>query len=302
VKFANATLLALFATDQPFEQFDLYTFTLTSGLVLRYSTCSFDVVFGGNTWLCARSIGGIAIDLAGDSGPRAHWTSGFSTGTWSVVISPRHSDLIGSHPWTPAVNAGILDEAVVRIDRGYVLTWPAIPTLTLAPIGLVNVFAGRVAECDGGRSTITVNMNDPRELLAIDMPRNLFSAGCGYALFDTGCTLSKAAAARGLTVTNVTSINSIFSSDLAVPDGFYSLGSVAFTSGANSGLTMMVRSSFQQNGNLEFMAPLPFNINVGDTLLAYPGCDKQSATCNGKFGNLINFGGAPFIPAVETAV
>ncbi|MET4238627.1 DUF2163 domain-containing protein [Bradyrhizobium sp. RT10b] len=302
MKTASTALINLFASDTPFEQFDLYTITLTSGLVLRYSTCSFDVLVGrGLPWLCARSVGGVQIDEQGDGGPRAHWTSGFSTGTWSVIVAPRDTDLIGNHSWLAAVNAGILDEAIVRVDRGYVAAWPLLPTLTLVPVGLVNVFYGRVAEVDFGRSSIMININDPRELLDVDMPRNVYGSGCGYALFDSGCTLSKAAFALPLTITGVTGINTI-QTNSSKADGYFSLGSVRFTSGGNSGLQMMVRASFLAGGEMDLMAPLPFTINVGDTLTAYPGCDKQFATCAQKFNNLPNFGGFPFIPAVETAV
>lgn len=302
MKSANPGLLALFASDTPFEQFDLYTITLTSGLVLRYATCPFDVVVGrGLPWLCARSVGGVQIDEQGDGGPRAHWTSGFSAGSWSVIIAPRAGDLIGSHGWLPAVHAGILDEATVRVDRGYVASWPSMPTLNIFPVGTVNVFYGRVAEIDYGRSAVTLNINDPRELLNVDMPRNVYGSGCGYALFESACTLNKASFGVPLTVTGVPAINTIQTNSTRA-DGYFSLGSVLFTSGANSGLQMMVRASFLASGEMDFMAPLPFVINVGDTMTAYPGCDKQYATCAQTFNNLPNFGGFPFIPAVETAV
>jgi hypothetical protein len=41
---------------------------------------------------------------------------------------------------------------------------------------------------------------------------------------------------------------------------------------------------------------------VGADFLAYPGCDRLQATCSGKFANLPNFRGCPFIPVPETAV
>jgi hypothetical protein len=301
VKAANDALIALFASDTPFEQFDLYTFTLTSGLVLRYSNCPFDIVNGGNTWLCSRSPGSILFDEAGDSGPRGHWTSGFAVGTWSVNVFPRPADAIGSLPWLPAARAGLLDEATVRVDRGYVVAWPTFPTLSLIPIGTVNVFAGRVAELDFGRSSITINMNDPRELLATSMPRNLFSAACRYALFGPGCTLNKATFAVGSTVTAVSS-GSLQSGLTAYVDGYFSLGFLRFSSGMNSGLQGMIRSSGQTGGTLNLLQPFPFNVGIGDAFTVYPGCDKTQATCANKFGNVANFGGQPYIPVAETAV
>lgn len=302
MKAASPALIAMFASNADFEQFDLYTFTLTSGFVVRYATCSFDVVFGGHTWLCARSLGGIVIDEASDtSGPRAHWTSGFNTGTWSVNVMPRSGDVIGSLPWAPAVRAGILDEATVKVDRGYVAAWPTTPTLTLIPVGLVSVFSGRVAEIDFGRSVIQINMNDPRELLDTSIPRNLFTAACRYALFSPAplCSLNKASFAVSGAVTGGVSLSG-FATNLTQPDGWFSLGNIVFTSGQNNGLRMMPRSYASKA--ISLIAPMPFAVTVGDTFTAYPGCDKTTTTCANKFNNLVNFGGQPLIPVPETSL
>lgn len=300
MKAASPTLLALFASGGPFEQFDLYTFTLTSGLVLRYANCPFDIAFGGDKWLCARD-GGIIIDEAGDSGPRAHWTSGFGVGSWEITVMPRSTDRLGALAWGPAVRAGILQEATVRVDRGYVAAWPDAPILTLVPAGIVNVFFGRVAEIDFGRSSVQISINDPRELLAIDMPRNLYSRLCRYALFSPQCTVNKAAFSFAAVVSAVNTTQEFFVTMPGTGDGFYDLGNLIFTSGDNAGLRMMIRSSLSI-GKLSLIAPMPFDVSVGDTLTTYPGCDKTVATCTNKFANRVNFGGFTEIPAVETAV
>lgn len=303
MKTANPALLALFSTNEPFEQFDLYTFTLSSGLVLRYANCPFDIVYGGNTWLCARSQGGIAIDEEGDNGPRAHWTVGLDVGSWSITVMPRPGDVIGSLPWMHAVRAGILQEATCRVDRGYIYAWPDTPSLTLVPVGLVNVFFGRVAELDFGRSSVQININDPRELLDIDMPRNLYTAGCRYALFSPQCTLNKAAFASNVAVIGPVTSTQIITVNLpAVADNYFALGNLVFTSGENAGLRMMIRSSVTATGVLTLIAPLPYTIAPADALTIYPGCDKAVATCDTKFNNKLNYGGFTEIPAAETAV
>jgi uncharacterized phage protein (TIGR02218 family) len=300
VKALSSPLLALFAADTHFEQFDLYTFSLSSGAVLRYSSCSFDVVYGGNTYLCARSPGGIVIDEQGDGGPRAEWTSGLDVGSWSVMVMPRPTDVIGVLPWLWAARVGIFDEATIRVDRAYVTNWPATPTLTLVPIGLVNVFYGRTAGIDFGRSSVQINMNDHRELLAIDMPRNLYTASCRYALFGPGCTLTKSSFTVGTTVTGSTNNQFLTTTDVH-PADYFSLGSVLFNTGANAGLELMVRQSYS-NGSLSLLTPFPFLILNGDTATLTPGCDHVNTTCAAKFGNLLNFGGFPYIPAAETSM
>ena len=298
MKTANVMLLGLFSTDQHFEQFDLYTFTLRTGLVLRYANCNFDVVAGGNTFLCARS-GGVVIDEDQDGGPRAHWTIGLNTGTWEVMILPRDVDLIGDKPWTTAVRAGLLDEATVRVDRGYISEWPT--TLSLVPVGTVNVFVGRIAEIDFGRSSVSINMNDPRELLDMQMPRNFYSATCRYALFDQGCTLTRSSYAVATSVTGVVDDQTI-NLTATQADDYFSLGEIEFMSGANNGLRNMIRLWTHAGGVAELLTPMPFAIINGDTANIYPGCDKTVATCTGKFNNLDNIGSEPFIPAAETSI
>lgn len=302
MKSANTALQGLFATDQHFEQFDLYTFTLQVGLVLRYTNCPFDVVTGGNTFLCARSAGGVQIDEDSDSGPRAHWTSDLSTGTWSVAIMPRDNDVIGTLPWKSAVKSGLLDEATVKVERGYLLAWPSIPTLSIVPIGTIIVFVGSTGEIDFGRSIIQIQMNDPRQYLDTDMPRNVYSGVCRYALFDTGCTLVKATFAVTGLVNGVTDNQTLNTNIISKPDDYFSLGEAQFTSGMNSGLRCMIRQSTQVGGMITLLTPMPYPIMNGDTLTLFPGCDKTQPTCTDKFNNLPNFGGAPYIPVPETAI
>lgn len=300
MKAASPALLAMFATNQDFEQFDLYTITLTSGLVLRYTPCPFDIVVGANRFLCSTSPGSVVIEENAESGPRAHWTNDLNVGTWQVTIMPRDNDTLGSQPWLWAVRAGILNEATIRVDRGYIASWPSMPALSIAPVGTINVFYGRIAGIDFGRSVVQISANDPRELLAADQPRNLFSAGCRDALFGPVCRLNKA------TFANAGAITAIAGRQLTVAlpaqgDGYFNLGEINFTSGDNAGLRMMIRF-FMSDGTMILLAPMPFDINIGDTVVCYPGCDKQRTTCIGKFNNINNYFGEPFIPAAETAI
>ena len=83
-------------------------------------------------------------------------------------------------------------------------------------------------------------------------------------------------------------------------DTYFDNGQLVFTSGLNNGLVKAVRQYL--GGQMSFNSPLPFVPNVGDTFTAYPGCDKTQATCSGKFTNLTNFEGFPYVPAPETAI
>jgi hypothetical protein len=83
--------------------------------------------------------------------------------------------------------------------------------------------------------------------------------------------------------------------------GYFDLGYLTFTSGANAGLTFTV-DEYLGAGVITIRKVLPFPPSVGDTFSILPGCNKAMTTCNYKFSNLANFGGFPFVPTPETAL
>ena len=305
---STGALVALLAT-RAFVWADLYTITLATGVVLRLASGDSDWAYGGNTW----AHGGPFIEHP-DRKPTAHWKVGLDVDTWQFSVIPRafdpisgaaYPDTIGSTPWLAAARAGALDGAIVQVDRAYLPAWPAYPRpLLLAPTGVVNIFTGRVAAIDVDRSAVMVSLNSHLELLDQNMPRNLYQAGCGRTLFDTGCSLVAATYAASLTV-NSGSTQSLLIATSGLPSGSgtYALGRILFTSGLNAGFSRSVRSMTQVTTTLQLalIAPMPFAVAAGDTFTAYPGCDKQMATCT-TWGNLANFGGEPYIPSPETAV
>lgn len=89
-----------------------------------------------------------------------------------------------------------------------------------------------------------------------------------------------------------------------IPD-YYTLGKGYVISGQNQGLNFMVKNQFTSGGvqSLQLMAPMPFSIVGGEQIQLYAGCNKMIATCGGpKFGNLIHFGGMPFVPDPSLAI
>ena len=51
------------------------------------------------------------------------------------------------------------------------------------------------------------------------------------------------------------------------------------------------------SGNSVTLSALLSGLAVGVAFEAFAGCDRTLATCQAKFGNAINFGGFPWIPA-----
>lgn len=326
--YPGATLALLFATGpggRSFAYFDLYTITCVQGPVLRYTTCDVDVGYGGAVW----SSSGVRIEPANQRNALFHSKVGLDVDSWQAVFYPRavddltgaaYPDTIGSTPWLAAAAAGALDGATVTVDRAYFALPLSSVTLQttghhtsyytivmptpLLPTGVLRIFAGRVAEVDLGRSGACVTVNSHLELLNVQIPVNLFQAGCSHKLFDAGCTLAASSFSVAGTCTAGSSQYQLISAIVPPPgSGTFTLGRVMMTSGLNAGFSRSVRS-WAQGVNLYFVSPLPFDVAVGDTFTAYAGCDKTYSTCQAFQGSTnaeLNFGGSPFIPSPETA-
>ena len=290
---------------------DLYTFFLVGGATtLRYATGDFDVQIPSplTTW----SSKGVRFDIGGNKA-LGHWKVGLDVDTWTVQAMPRISDpvagaypdLIGGQPFLSAIRGGALAGAEVQVDRAFFTAWPVRPAAFANPIGIVTIFYGRVAEVTAGRSAAVISINSHLELLGVQMPRNLFQAGCSHTLFGAGCNVSGSLPAASFAVSGTASscVGNLLNATLAAPSGSgtYALGRVVFTSGRNNNFSIAVRSWIPGSpAQLTLMKPPPFAVANGDTFTAYPGCDKQFSTCQ-AFGNSVNFGGETQIPAPEVA-
>lgn len=302
---STGALEALLETAQFIEAFH-YTYTLVDGTVLRFSAYDADISYGGHTWPAGAPIHDVAES--------ASWHTGLDMDSWQYKVYPRQvdavsgaqfPDLLDGLPWSTAARIGILDGAVVEVLCAYADTAPTDPAAygVLQPAGVLTLFKGRIAAVDDLKTALVITINDFRELLGVDFPRNLFGASCRYALFSPGCTLSAAAFKKSGSVASSSAQSSFISTDVGAPTSFpsWAQGRIVFTSGANEGLQRSVRAYDGTTHMFSVIAPLPFPIAPGDTFDAYPGCDKTLTTCTAA-GNQDNFGGQDRIPPAEVAV
>jgi hypothetical protein len=305
-KASPAGLNALLMTGE-FVCCDLYAFLLSTGGGLYYTTSDFDVAYAGNTYI---SHSALFDSYAAKS--RAHWKVGLDVDTWQVSVAPLEVDeitgaafpaKIGSVPWLAAVVGGALDGAVVDIHRAYWTSWPAPqPSPPQPQFVLVDLFAGPVAGVDvfllSGSAVISINSHLGK--LTQQMPRNLYQSGCRHTLFDAACSLVKSNFAFSTFIATGTVGNTIYPNGTIPTSYNYTLGQMTFTTGANAGLSRMIKVSTPTYFLVD--APFPFDIALGDNFTMYPGCDKTFKTCINTFVNRANFGGQPDIPVPETAV
>lgn len=291
--------------------YDLYTITLFNGVVLRFTTADFDILYNGSLY----SSGGVRVDQKSNK-VVAHWKVGLDVDTWVVVLMPRpvdpitgvtFPDTIGDMPFIQAAHSGWLSNADFQVDRCYfspIPTWPMPPTGAVA-LGARTIFAGTVDEVDCTDLVVILNCNDYRNLLTISMPRNFYQAQCSHTLFDVGCNADGTMVRSSFAVNGSAKAGStqgqIVSPGLAAPggSGTYALGRIIMTGGQNAGFSRTVASWDAVNFIMKLVNPFPFTIVAGDTFSASAGCDFQRTTCI-KFNNLLNFRGFPFIPNPET--
>lgn len=127
---------------------------------------------------------------------------------------------------------------------------------------------------------------------------NYYTPECRYDLGDSHCTVNLAPLTVTGAVTAVTDQANFGDAAQTAATGTYNYGKLTWTSGANSGLGMEVKNWDLPSQTFTLWLPMPNAIQIGDTYTVYPGCDKRFTTCSGKFSNVVNFGGFPYVPGI----
>ncbi|HVY12825.1 MAG TPA: phage BR0599 family protein, partial [Alphaproteobacteria bacterium] len=80
-------------------------------------------------------------------------------------------------------------------------------------------------------------------------------------------------------------------------DGSFDGGLLTWTSGANVGFAVEIKTFAAQAFSLWLSAP--YAIEAGDEYSATPGCDKRFSTCKNRYGRAAHFGGFPYLPGLD---
>lgn len=281
MKTASTALINFLANNSQFFMADLYTITLVGGFVVRYTNYDSNLVVNGN-----------AFAPFGIQRSNTRVTVGLEVDSLTIDVFPASIDLLNGVAWLSAARTGALDSATVKVERLY------MPTPGDTSLGTITLFQGRVSDVQAGRSTAQLTVKSELELFDTQLPRNMFQSGCINTLYDHACGLNKSSYAWNAIVQAGATTTTIPISP-APYDGYFALGSIQFTSGVNNSIRRSVRGF--SGGVLVLALPLVSAPAAGDSLTGYPGCDKLQGTCSGKFNNVINFRGFPFIPDPETA-
>jgi uncharacterized phage protein (TIGR02218 family) len=287
VKTATPTFIAWLAANTEMVMADLYDITLADSTQLHYTTFNQNLVVGGTTYLSGppNFKRGTVEEVLGLS----------KVGTLTLEIHCNPTDAINGVPVLQKVVRGDFDKAAITVRRLFMDS-------SLNQQGAVIRFVGNMGDLDQvSRTVAKFTCKSKLEDLNLQLPRNILQPTCVHTLFDSGCTLSKAAFAVNGTVQSGSTVNKLIT-NLTQADDYFDNGQLVFTSGANSGHIVAVKLYLNVSGEVFFVVPLPAAPIAGDTFTIYPGCDKTQSTCSSKFVNLVNFGGFPYVPAPETAI
>ena len=301
---AVQNFLAAWGPETQAQIFDLYTFTLIGGEVLRFSGAQGPIdapAPGTDTPLFTWPLG------PGFSRTKTKTQVGTQVDELDIDIYAGAGDTVGSTTltWQEAGKIGVFDGAYCELDRVFIS-----PPGTV--IGTVVWFYGRVGDMDIGRTTIKMKVKSLLDLLTNPMPRRLYQSACTWLFGKPGCDYDRVAGKNALgvstgygqvTITCQAGSNQNYLNTTFVPGivGSYDQGTMIGLAGANAGLTRTIGTI--AGGQIQYLIPWIYPVVPGvDTFNLLPGCDHTEATCLGTFNNLSRFGGFPFIPPPETAI
>ncbi len=191
--------------------------------------------------------------------------------------------------------AGRYDSAAVEL---WLVDWSE-PDLRLL------LAKGSLGEVKREGAAFTAEVRGLSQRLAEDSGR-LYTTTCPVDLGDERCKIDlNDPAFRGSgVVASVTATSTFTASGLDVfADAWFTAGKLTFTSGANAGLSVEVKSH-RNNGAVAFdlWQAMAEPIAVGDMFNVTAGCDKRFQTCHDKFDNVVNFRGFPHIPGNDFVI
>lgn len=154
-------------------------------------------------------------------------------------------------------------------------------------------FVGRVVGVDSGIIAATLNCEHSLTTTRRKALSAVVQRPCRHALYHGGCGLALANFQVAGTATALTGSVVTVAVAASQADGYYSGGIISF----NGRLQFITKHAGSALTMLSDVAGLADEItaNGSAAVLIAPGCDQTMATCAGRFGNLDNFGGFPWI-------
>ena len=186
--------------------------------------------------------------------------------------------------------AGLWDDATVKVMR---VNWRD-------PSQRVELRRGVIGQIRRGRHSFVAEVRSLAHKLQQPVGRT-YQFTCDAVLGDGRCGVNLDAPANKASGTVQSVLDARSFDALGVGGyglGFFALGALEWTSGANEGPAFRVSDHAKPEADwvLTLMEPPPKPIKAGDGFVVRAGCDKMIETCRSRFDNVVNFRGFPTIP------
>lgn len=153
---------------------------------------------------------------------------------------------------------------------------------------IVLTWSGEIASCEFAGSSAKLTGVPVGRVLRRALPPHSFQAQCNWALYSPQCGVDRNAYRVTAVLTDVTGFTITSAAFGAHADGYFRAGWVELASGERHWVTAHA-------GNVLTLLT-PFRaLAAGDTVYAFPGCDRTIAACK-AFSNLARHLGFPFVP------
>ena len=123
------------------------------------------------------------------------------------------------------------------------------------------------------------------------VPWMIYQRQCNYALYGAGCRVNKELFKIETTATAVTGDVILSSAFATQPDGWLRNG---FVKKNSSGEVRFILNHV--SGQITLQTPF-VDLDPGEAITAYAGCDRTYPTCVSKFNNGPRFSGFPWVPS-----
>jgi uncharacterized phage protein (TIGR02218 family) len=182
--------------------------------------------------------------------------------------------------------AGVWDYAEVLVFR--------VNYRSLAD-GVLYQRRGRLGQVKTGRTTFVAELRGLAQALQ-QVIGEVYTPSCRADLGDARCGVNLTGFTATGSVTGVTSRAVFADTARTQASDYFGGGVLTWTSGANNGRRMEVKSWVNGTKTFTLALPMVSTVAIGDTYLVIAGCRKRLADCRDKFANVVNFRGEPYVP------
>lgn len=158
------------------------------------------------------------------------------------------------------------------------------------------VWKGRLASVKPDMSAITLVFESIFTSLRRPGLRAKYQRSCPHVLYGRGCFLDKENWDIAGTVASVDKTTVTITEAASFADGYFTCGMLEAPDGTLRFITNHAGGTISLIRELDSLTTAFNEQGPGVSVRMFPGCDRTKETCSGKFNNLLNMGGFPFIP------